>query len=72
MRQEHARAADSRYRGAYLRDGGARRPVGGYGRLERAKLVQPVFQDPYSSLNPRMRIARIVATPLEVRGVGST
>jgi len=30
-----------------------------------------VFQDPYSSLNPRMRIARIVAAPLEVRGVGS-
>ena len=49
----------------------AGRPVGAYGRLERAKLVQPVFQDPYSSFNPRMRIARIVAAPLEVRGVGS-
>ena len=40
-------------------------------RLERAQLVQPVFQDPYSSLNPRMRIARIVAAPLEVRGIGT-
>jgi peptide/nickel transport system ATP-binding protein len=49
----------------------AGKPVGGYDRLERAKLVQPVFQDPYSSLNPRMRIARIVAAPLEVRGIGS-
>ena len=49
----------------------AGKPVGGYGRLERAKLVQPVFQDPYSSLNPRMRIARIVAAPIEVRGIGT-
>lgn len=49
----------------------AGKPISGYGRLERAKLVQPVFQDPYSSLNPRMRIARIVAAPLEVRGLGS-
>jgi peptide/nickel transport system ATP-binding protein len=40
-------------------------------RLERAKRVQPVFQDPYASLNPRMRVARIVAAPLEVRGIGS-
>jgi peptide/nickel transport system ATP-binding protein len=49
----------------------AGKPIGDYGRLERAQLVQPVFQDPYSSLNPRMRIANIVAAPLEVRGVGS-
>jgi peptide/nickel transport system ATP-binding protein len=49
----------------------AGRPVGSYARLDRAKLVQPVFQDPYSSLNPRMRIARIVAAPLDVRGIGT-
>jgi peptide/nickel transport system ATP-binding protein len=46
--------------------------VAAFGRLERAKLVQPVFQDPYSSLNPRTPISRIVAAPLEVRGIGSS
>lgn len=49
----------------------AGRAVAEYSRLERAQLVQPVFQDPYSSLNPRMRISRIVSAPLEVRGIGS-
>jgi peptide/nickel transport system ATP-binding protein len=34
----------------------------------RAKLVQPIFQDPYSSLNPRRRIRDIVALPLTARG----
>src|SRR5262249_29872736 len=28
---------------------------------ERARLIQPVFQDPYSSLNPRRRVRDIVA-----------
>ena len=37
-------------------------------RLEIARRVQPVFQDPYSSLNPRRRIAEIVALPMEVQG----
>jgi len=36
-----------------------------------ARRVQPVFQDPYSSLNPRRAIASIVALPLEVHGLGT-
>ncbi len=37
-------------------------------RRERARLIQPVFQDPMSSLNPRRRIADIVALPLIAAG----
>jgi peptide/nickel transport system ATP-binding protein len=32
--------------------------------------VQPVFQDPYSSLNARKTIAQIISLPLRVHGVG--
>ncbi|MGH8638716.1 MAG: ABC transporter ATP-binding protein [Burkholderiales bacterium] len=39
-------------------------------RLERARRVQPIFQDPYSSLNPRQTVADIVSLPLRVHGVG--
>jgi oligopeptide/dipeptide ABC transporter ATP-binding protein len=31
--------------------------------------MQMVFQDPQSSLNPRKRVAQILATPLRIRGV---
>ena len=44
------------------------------GTIERrilARRIQPVFQDPYSSLNPRKTIASIVALPLGVLGLGT-
>ncbi len=40
-------------------------------RRERARLIQPVFQDPMSSLNPRRRVSDIVALPLMAQGVGT-
>ncbi len=42
-------------------------------RLDRrriARRIQPVFQDPYSSLNPRRSIASSVALPLQVHRIG--
>jgi len=36
-----------------------------------ARYIQPVFQDPYSSLNPRKSVASIVALPLAVLGIGT-
>ncbi|MBS0221206.1 MAG: ABC transporter ATP-binding protein [Proteobacteria bacterium] len=37
-------------------------------RKARARLIQPVFQDPFSSLNPLTRIRDIVALPLVAQG----
>jgi peptide/nickel transport system ATP-binding protein len=37
-------------------------------RRERARLIQPVFQDPFSSLNPRHRVSEIVGLPLAAQG----
>ncbi len=39
-------------------------------RLANARRIQPVFQDPYSSLNPRKTVAQLVGLPLMLHGVG--
>jgi ABC-type oligopeptide transport system ATPase subunit len=40
-------------------------------RLRQARRdMQIVFQDPYSSLNPRMRVGSIVEEPLVIHGIG--
>ncbi len=36
------------------------------------KRIGVVFQDPYASLDPRMRVADIVSEPLRIHGIGDT
>ena len=44
--------------------------LGAQNRLKLARRIQPIFQDPYSSLNPRKSIADIISLPLRVHGIG--
>ncbi|MBB4121289.1 ABC transporter ATP-binding protein [Martelella radicis] len=46
------------------------RAISELSHIERASFVQPIFQDPYSSLNPRRRLSEIIARPLELSGNG--
>jgi oligopeptide/dipeptide ABC transporter ATP-binding protein len=44
------------------------------GRAEMQRLrrdMQIIFQDPYSSLNPRMRVRNIIAEPLRIHSIGT-
>lgn len=50
---------------------GAERQVSMTGRRDAAKRVQMVFQDPMSSLNPRMTVRKIVEMPLKVHEIGT-
>jgi peptide/nickel transport system ATP-binding protein len=49
--------------------GGA--PIDSLSQRALARRVQPVFQDPYSSLNPRHTIGAIIGLPLVVHRIGS-
>ena len=45
-------------------------PVASHERSFIARKIQPIFQDPYSSLNPRKSIADVISLPLRVHKVG--
>jgi peptide/nickel transport system ATP-binding protein len=42
--------------------------IAGMDRKARARLIQPVFQDPFASLNPHAKVKDIVAMPLVAQG----
>jgi peptide/nickel transport system ATP-binding protein len=44
------------------------KPISALDRMTVARTVQPIFQDPYSSLNPRKSIGSIITLPLRVQG----
>ncbi|HJO85774.1 MAG: ATP-binding cassette domain-containing protein [Rhodospirillales bacterium] len=54
--------------GEILLDG---EPINSVSIKDIARKVQPVFQDPYSSLNPRKTIEQIISLPLKVHEIGS-
>ena len=46
------------------------RSIGEQSRGALARRIQPIFQDPYSSLNPRKAIEDIVSLPLRIHKIG--
>ncbi len=55
--------------GAILMDG---KPINKADRQTISRKIQPIFQDPYSSLNPRKTVGSIVSLPLRVHKVGDS
>ncbi len=60
-----ASAGTIRFRGADITAAAARR------RSDARRTIQTVFQDPFSSLDPRMLISAIIVEPLTIHGIGS-
>ena len=54
--------------GSVVLDGEQVGKLSSRGLLRLRRGVQMIFQDPYESLNPRMRVGDIVAEPLRVHG----
>jgi peptide/nickel transport system ATP-binding protein len=48
----------------------AGRPMSKLSRRVIARRIQPIFQDPYSSLNPRKSVGSIISLPIRVHKVG--
>lgn len=46
------------------------KPIHSSRQFDRARWIQPIFQNPYSSLNPRKTIEDIVALPLYIHNIG--
>jgi len=57
--------------GAILFDGADIAQAGRRALLPLRRRIQIIFQDPYSSLDPRHRIGRIIAEPLKIHGLAT-
>jgi len=57
--------------GAITMDGQVLSGLKGEALRQFRRHMQMVFQDPYSSLNPRWRVADIIRAPLDVLGIGT-
>jgi oligopeptide/dipeptide ABC transporter ATP-binding protein len=57
--------------GAILFEGESSQSLSRRGKRSRRRDLQLMFQDPYASLDPRMKVGRILREPLAVQGIGT-